>query len=266
MRLLRNKVYMWNLLSGVIALLAFAGMGTFFPKYLEYHFRQTPSNTGLSSLGTSLGTGLGILLGGLLITKFRFRARVLAGWQVVQGILGTLALITFGFMACPPLEVSGLASSCSSACSCSDQEFSPTCSMDGVTLFFSPCSAGCQTRTTVTVGEEEKIIFEDCSCVREMSLAMNLTLKEAWWLGDEVSSLPSPAIVKSGGAFISGAVEGFCPSEDCENIFFLTMLLVGFVSFLGSTARVGSSIINLRAVEPQVSKVLHTLYNIILFY
>ena len=82
LRLLKNKVYMWTLSSGVIALLAFAGMGTFFPKYLEYHFRQTASNTGLSSLGTSVGTGLGILLGGLLIARFRFRARVLAGWQV----------------------------------------------------------------------------------------------------------------------------------------------------------------------------------------
>ena len=68
-RLFRNKVYMWNLCSAVVALLAFSGMGTFFPKYLEYHFRQTASNTGLSSLGNSVGTGTGIILSGLVISR-----------------------------------------------------------------------------------------------------------------------------------------------------------------------------------------------------
>ena len=253
LRLIKNKVYVWSLLSGVIALLAFAGMGTFFPKYLEYHFRQTPSNTGLSSLGTSAGTGLGILLGGLIISRFRPRARVLAGWQVMQGVIGTLALIVFGFMACPPLEVEGLSSSCSSACSCSGSEFTPTCSMDGVTLYFSPCAAGCQTSQALTVGEEERTVYGDCACVLETSAAMNLTQTEPWWLGDSADILPAPAISNADGSFISGAVEGFCPTEDCEEIFILTMMLVGFVSFIGSTARVGGSIINLRVVEPQVS-------------
>ena len=89
LRLIKNKVYMWSLSSGVIALLAFAGMGTFFPKYLEYHFRQTASDTGLSTLGTSVGTGLGVLLGGLLIARLRFRARVLAGWTV-QTVMSVL--------------------------------------------------------------------------------------------------------------------------------------------------------------------------------
>jgi len=60
---------MWNLCSAVVALLAFSGMGTFFPKYLEYHFRQTASSTGLSSLGNSVGTGTGILLSGLVISR-----------------------------------------------------------------------------------------------------------------------------------------------------------------------------------------------------
>ena len=258
LRLIKNKVYVWSLLSGVIALLAFAGMGTFFPKYLEYHFRQTPSDTGLSSLGTSAGTGLGILLGGLIITRFRPRARVLAGWQVMQGVIGTLALIVFGFMACPPLKVEGLASSCSSSCSCTGSEFTPTCSMDGLTLYFSPCAAGCHTSQTITVGEEEKTVYGDCACVQETSAAINLTQTEPWWLGDSSDipqDLPAPAISKSDSSFISGAVEGFCPTEDCEEIFILTMLLVGFVSFIGSTARVGGSIINLRVVEPQVGQV-----------
>ena len=34
-------------------------------------------------------------------------------------------------------------------------------------------------------------------------------------------------------------------------MFYMTMVFVGFVSLLASTARVGNSIINLRAVEPR---------------
>ena len=104
------------------------------------------------------------------------------------------------------------------------------------------------------VGEEEKTIYGDCLCVQEAAAAVNATQVKPWWLGAE--DLPAPAISNGDGSLISGAVEGFCPSEDCEDIFFLTMLLVGFVSFLGSTARVGSSIISLRVVEPQVRIVL----------
>ena len=47
------------------------------------------------------------------------------------------------------------------------------------------------------------------------------------------------------------AFEGFCPSGDCDAMFYMTMVFVGFVSLLASTARVGNSIINLRAVEPR---------------
>ena len=93
-------------------------------------------------------------------------------------------------------------------------------------------------------------------CVQEAAAAVNATHVEPWWLEKSAEDLPAPAISNGDSSLISGAVEGFCPSEDCEDIFFLTMLLVGFVSFLGSTARVGSSIISLRVVEPQVLIVL----------
>ena len=101
------------------------------------------------------------------------------------------------------------------------------------------------------VGEEEKTLYGDCACVQQAA-AVNLSQIQPWWLGDS-EDLPAPVTSSGDISLISGAVEGFCPSEDCENIFYMTMLLVGFVSFIGSTARVGSSIINLRVVEPQVT-------------
>ena len=59
-----------------------------------------------------------------------------------------------------------------------------------------------------------------------------------------------------GEGSLSGAVEGFCPSEDCDNMFYLTMAFIALVSLLASTARVGGSIINLRVIDPQVGKIV----------
>ena len=186
----------------------------------------------------------------ILISRVRFRAKVLAGWAVLTGILGTAALVVFGFLACPRLEVADLAADCSAACGCGEVEFSPTCSMDGRTLYFSPCHAGCGARTRA----EAVYVYEDCACVLAESARTNLTQESVtpWWRTEDAASLPSPAAAAP-ASLVSGAVEGFCPSEDCDGVFLMTMMFVGLVSLLGSTARVGNSIINLRVVEPQVS-------------
>ena len=262
-RLLRNKVYMWNLFAATAALLCFSGLGTFFPKYLEYHFRQKASKSGLSSMGTSIGTAFGVALGGAVISKYKFRARTLAAWSVFIGCVGILAMIIFGFLACPKLEVYSMKNNeCLRDCDCSGVEFNPTCSMDGRTLFFSPCYAGCKTRRKEIFKDKEKYIYEDCSCVKQSSGNLNLSELSAWWMEDD--SLSSPLLSATLGSNpdydeegnLSGAVEGFCPSEDCDNMFLLTMAFIAIVSLLASTARVGGSIINLRVIQPQVRKIV----------
>jgi hypothetical protein len=39
MRLLTNKLYMWNFFSSIFIVFAFMGFGTFMPKYVEFQFR-----------------------------------------------------------------------------------------------------------------------------------------------------------------------------------------------------------------------------------
>ena len=68
-RLSTNRIYVYNLLSAIIALFGFVGFGTFIPKYFEYHFRQEASKTGYASLGSSAATGLGVALSGQLISR-----------------------------------------------------------------------------------------------------------------------------------------------------------------------------------------------------
>ena len=107
-RLLRNRVYILNLTSTVTAMFGFSGLITFFPKYVEYHFRKKASSSALTSLVSSFGIGLGIMGMGLLISKFKFKARTISGWSMLCGIINVLALISLGFIACPKLEVGGL--------------------------------------------------------------------------------------------------------------------------------------------------------------
>ena len=239
---------MWNLFSAIVAVLSFSGMGTFFPKYLEYHFRQKASKSGFSALSGPIGTGIGISLSGYLISKYKFRAKTLAGWTIFSGVIGVFAVVMFSFLACPKLNVYGLDGGdgqCSAMCGCEGADFNPTCSMDGQTLFYSPCNAGCRTRRKEIVKEVETYIYEDCSCVTEAAMTLNTSMK----------SLPSPVTgvdTQKLSEAVEG-VEGFCPSESCDQMFYITMAFVGCVALLASTSRVGGSIINLRAVDPQVS-------------
>ena len=67
----------------------------------------------------------------------------------------------------------------------------------------------------------------------------------AFWA--ERAGLPNP---REEATPITGAVEGFCPG-DCDNKFYLTILIFGALSLLGSTGRVGGTIVSLRAVQPR---------------
>jgi hypothetical protein len=251
MRLIKNKLYVCNMFSAVTALLAFVGLGTFIPKYFEYHFRQKATRSGLSSLGSSIFTGLGIVISGQVIQRYKFRAKTLAAWSMIVGILAVLTMIIMSLIACPQLEVYGGPGSetpeCQRGCSCSQSEFKPTCSTDGLTLFFSPCHAGCKSTTVEQVsGADPVTIFQDCSCISQAAAERNLTVTSAWWR-EEV--FKSPLVIE--GAVPSGGVDGFCPSSNCDDLFYLTIGIMGFMSLIASTSRVGGTLISLRAVEPE---------------
>ena len=79
-------------------------------------------------------------------------------------------------------------------------------------------------------------MFSDCLCAGHVSSGMS-----PWWLNNKA---------ETGDHHELEAVQDFCPSS-CDEIFYITMAFISIVSFLGSTARVGSSIINLRVVQPE---------------
>ena len=198
-RLLRNKVYVFNSLSTIAFLFGVVGFGTFVPKYFEYHFRRSTSSSGSSGgMSKALGSVVGILLSGAVLTKFRFRSRIVTAWNVILSALGVISFIIMSFVACPRLEISGLnttsvspvptsvtpvsaLASCQSSCGCSKSAFSPTCSSDGVSVFFSPCHAGCSEvrRENVTISGRrvERKVYSSCSCLQNQEA--NTT--SPWW-------------------------------------------------------------------------------------
>ena len=76
-RLASNKIYVFNVLSAVTALIGFVGFGTFIPKFFEFHFRQEASSSGFASLGSSLATGCGVVVSGQVIARYVYRSSLI---------------------------------------------------------------------------------------------------------------------------------------------------------------------------------------------
>ena len=242
-RLLNNKVYVFNSLSTIFVLFGFVGFGTFVPKYFEFHFRRSASSSGSSGgLSKAGGAVVGILISGLVLGRFKFRSRIVTGWNVFIGATGVVFFLVMSLVACPRLE---LAPACDSACDCSTTAFQPTCSSDGSTLFFSPCQAGCTgvatTNLTLDGREVTRQVFSSCSCVTS-------NLSSPWWTrGEHQAQLLSPLTPAQPS---DSAIAGYCPF-DCSTQFNLFVGLLSVFSLLTSTGRIGNQLVSLRAVEPR---------------
>ena len=102
---------------------------------------------------TLIFSSVGILLAAAVITKYRPRARLLAGWNVMVAILMTLGLISYAFLGCETNDEQALLTaspnaSCKADCNCDYTLYSPVCSEDKQT-FISACHAGCKNTTFI---------------------------------------------------------------------------------------------------------------------
>lgn len=265
-RLGTNPIYMLNLFSAVFVVLANVGFYTFLPKYFEFAFRQKASTSGAAGgAANCVASTIGLIVAGYVIKRWKPSARWLSAWGIgtnVIGIIGSLSLIGIG---CPSLEIYGMTPlhtktmetrpflngtiPCNAKCSCSKQRFSPICSADGSTAFFSPCHAGC--RTIKEVNADGKInstlnntikIYEHCACVKN---SMEKTEKSSgsrplWWLTDleQTHKLDTS----------TAAVEGYCPSN-CQQQFILLLMVGVILGSMASTGLLPNTLINMRAIR-----------------
>ncbi|XP_014246027.1 solute carrier organic anion transporter family member 1C1-like isoform X1 [Cimex lectularius] len=223
-RLLKNPVLMFNTFSSTFYVFGLMGYWIFMPKYIETQFRQTASKASLITGTVGLVcTAVGVVSSGAVISKFKPRPRYLAAWNVFTELIDVIGHISFAYIGCFKEDFHGsyndegswdLIKSCNSNCSCStNMQYTPVCSYDNKTTFYSPCHAGCLTSTIADNGAK---IFSNCSCI--------------------------------GG--LGQAVDGACPVE-CENQFYIFLVILCFMKFLSSTGRSGNTIIQYRSVAPE---------------
>ncbi|QQP58160.1 Solute carrier organic anion transporter family member [Caligus rogercresseyi] len=138
-RLLKNKIYIFNLCSNIAFLFGFMGF-----------------ITGPQQLCSS---AIGIITSGWIISRYKLKARSLAMWCVLADLIGIFFFIGAIFIGCNSVT---FMDSCESSCHCSDSDYMPICSMMKCSNLFSPCYAGC---TSSYENEKGKTVYTNCSCI-----------------------------------------------------------------------------------------------------
>ncbi|XP_040584004.1 solute carrier organic anion transporter family member 74D [Lepeophtheirus salmonis] len=228
-RLLKNKIYIFNLCSNIAFLFGFMGFITFLPKFIKFNFRKSSSSSGLAGGASNLiSSAIGIMTSGWVITKYKLKARSLAMWCVVADVVGILFFIGAIFIGCTSIN---FLPPCETDCYCTDTDYLPICSLNGAQQFLSPCFAGC---TSSFVNDDGKTIYENCSCIEGNSL--------------KVPDVSNISYSKSIGG--DGIIK-YCEDESCGSQFIIFMSILGLFGILGTSTRIPNLIITLRAIDPK---------------
>lgn len=102
-RLFSSKVYILQNISGAFFLFAIMGFALFIPKFIEFHYRQRASTSGASGgVAKTVSSVVGLLVSGWIMSRWRFKARALAGWCVGADVLAIIGVACISLFACPP--------------------------------------------------------------------------------------------------------------------------------------------------------------------
>uniref|UniRef100_A0A1B0CFB6 Kazal-like domain-containing protein n=1 Tax=Lutzomyia longipalpis TaxID=7200 RepID=A0A1B0CFB6_LUTLO len=260
-RLISNNTLMLNNLASIFYFFGYMPYWIFTPKYIETQYRQSASVSSLVTGTVALVfSAIGVLLSGIVISKFRPRARYMAAWNVLVGGLSVVGMIGYVFLGCPANDNSMVTeytvantareaamnlpqnfSSCNNNCHCDYVKYSPVCGEDGRT-FISACHAGCKQQIITDQGK----VFTDCSCIdsknHTRSLDSTFGNYSTDWDEDYVKSTGSES------ALHGFATPGSCP-VDCYKQFYLFLIVMCFIKFTGATGRASNFLVSVRCVE-----------------
>lgn len=100
-RLMKNKTYVFNNLASIFYCLGYMPYWIFMPKYIETQYKQSAS---VSSFVTGtvglVFSAIGVLVSGVIISKYKPRARVLAAWNVAVGAISVLGMLSYMYLGC----------------------------------------------------------------------------------------------------------------------------------------------------------------------
>ncbi|XP_054156342.1 solute carrier organic anion transporter family member 74D-like [Oppia nitens] len=222
-RLSSNPILMCQLIGSTIRYIGIGGYVINKVKYIESQYRQSSSSasfiTGTISI---LPMCVGIILGGSGISWIKPRVRNLMIYMFIVELVFNGGIFAGMFMGCPPLELPPyhdmdnkftMKSRCNADCDCTTSVFTPVCSSDRATTYFSPCYAGCtkMNRDTNTLSQ--------CSCI---------------------------------DGYGQTATAGYCQSDSdkCDKMF-PYLIVITVCLLISSTARTGNYLLSFRAVDPK---------------
>ncbi|XP_030380437.1 solute carrier organic anion transporter family member 74D [Scaptodrosophila lebanonensis] len=171
MRLLRNKLLIFNIISGVFYILGAAGYMTFLTKYMEVQFHKSAQSATIVVGPISiLGMVVGLIGSGLVISKKKPSTSKVLLWNVFVGFIYILGQISYTFMYCPDsMSVAhdgklNLTAECNANCSCSGVPYSPVCHEPSQITYFSACHAGCSS------WDGDLKLYDNCACVANTTI------------------------------------------------------------------------------------------------
>lgn len=96
---------MYSVLSTVCFVFGFTPYGSFLPKYIETQYRQSSSVASLvtGTIGLVF-SALGSLISGIILQKFKPRAKQMALWNVVTGVITVMAVIGYSLIGCSAID------------------------------------------------------------------------------------------------------------------------------------------------------------------
>ncbi|XP_035917032.1 solute carrier organic anion transporter family member 74D-like [Anopheles stephensi] len=248
-RLLRNKILMLNNIASVFYFFGYMPYWIFTPKYIETQYKQSASTSSLVTGTVALCfSAIGVLLSGLVISKFKPRARYMAAWNVIVGILSVMGMIAYAFLGCTASENSvivnipsqtDLTPTCNSACQCDYVKYSPICGEDGNT-YISACHAGCKRQNQY--GDLK--IYGECSCITSVANYTSPLYNQLLTDGNRTSGTRDENAFTLGGSAIAGP----CPL-DCRKEFITFLVVMCFLKFSGATGRASNFLVSVRCVD-----------------
>ncbi|XP_055920928.1 solute carrier organic anion transporter family member 74D [Eupeodes corollae] len=248
MRLLRNKLLIFNIISGIFYLLGASGYMTFLTKYMEVQFhRSAQSATIIVGPFSLTGMVLGLLLSGLVISKLKPAPSKLLMWNVIIGFLSIGGQVAYLFIYCgdtASLMVDGkldVTTNCNLNCSCGHVTYSPVCHVESDTTYFSPCHAGCYN------WDSETKIYSNCSCLGDSGS----------WMGNQLSTTllpPTPLLTTETSQVTPSLTNILTPGaclKGCETAFWTFAFAAMTINWFASSGRIGNILVNYRAVSAE---------------
>lgn len=104
-RLLYNSVYNYNQLASIFYVFGYIPFWIFLPKYIEIQYRKSASVasfvTGFVGL---VFAAIGILTAGIIVQKFKPKARYMAFWNMIIDLISLFGIISYSFLGCVPVD------------------------------------------------------------------------------------------------------------------------------------------------------------------